>query len=91
MQNGDAQHFINEAFKHFKAIGAINAGVDLLVKSQLQRVMLADETSSKLESELGVVTVRNVPNLTAFCQAFIQAIAEHRHWGRQPTKQLVPA
>ena len=91
IQNGDAQHFVNEAFKHFKAISAINAGVDLLVKSQLQRVMLADETSSKLESELGVVTVRNVPNLTAFCQAFIQAIAEHRHWGRQPTKQLVPA
>ncbi|GAB6180922.1 hypothetical protein JCM14036_22410 [Desulfotomaculum defluvii] len=41
MKQGDAIHFVNEAFKHAKAIGATNEGVDLLTASQIQGVPTA--------------------------------------------------
>ncbi|MGI6238516.1 MAG: catalase [Christensenellales bacterium] len=91
LQQGDALHFVNEAFKHFKAIAASGEGVDLLVKSELRGVALADENTTDLVCELGVVTIRDAQDLTGFIQAFSQAIAAHRHWGRQPTKEHVPA
>ncbi len=90
VKQGDALHFVNEAFKHCKTIAATNEGIDLLVQSEMQGVTLADEKSSRLFTEFGVVTVRNVPNMADFGQEFIAAIAQHRHWGRQ-TKQMVPA
>ncbi len=91
LHQGDAIHFVNEAFKHFKTIAASGDGVDLLVQSQLQGVALADENTNKLVQELGVITIRNISDLTSFAGVFLQGIAQDRHWGRQPTKQLVPA
>lgn len=89
--HGDAIHFINEAFKHCKTIGATNEGVDLLNASQIMGVTTAmPESQGQLVNELGVLTVRNVSNMTDFSSSFIQAVAQHRHWGREMQKGSVP-
>ncbi|MED1017251.1 catalase [Bacillus atrophaeus] len=66
-----AKGFINEAYSHYKAIGAANEGVELLA-------LAAGSTE-----EPGLVTAKGEKDLTRFNQAFIEAIAEHRHWNRQ--------
>ena len=92
MTQGDSLHFVNEAFKHAKAVGATNEGVDLLAASQIQGVTMAGpETQAQLVSELGVVTIRNAADMGYFSEEFINAIAQHRHWARQAQKELVPA
>lgn len=92
LTQGDALHFVNEAFKHAKAIGATNEGVDLLVASQIKGLVTAGpETYAELVMEMGVVTIRNAADMGYFSQKFIEAIAQHRHWIRQNQKELVPA
>ncbi len=89
---GDSLHFVNEAFKHAKAIGATNEGVDLIAASQIQGVATAAPLSqAQLVDELGVVTIRNAADMGHFSQKFIETIAQHRHWMRQAQKELVPA
>lgn len=98
LNQGDSQHFVNEAFKHAKAIGASNEGIDLLASSQIQgAVMAGPDTYAQLVQELGVVTIRNAADMGNlgqegyFSQEFIKAIAQHRHWIRQGVKDMVPA
>lgn len=91
MQQGDAIHFINEAFKHCKAIAASNEGVDLLTTADINHISMAETYSHGLFSDTGVVTIRDSADLKDFAQEFIHAIAEHRHWARQQQKELVPA
>lgn len=80
----DARDFINEAFKHAKPIAAADEGVDLLQASDAARVGLAPPASrGQLNSALGVVTTRKTADWNSFGAEFIQAIAMHRHWGRQ--------
>lgn len=91
MSQGDAIHFVNEAFKHCKAIGATNEGVDLLAKSEIEGVAIAGpETKGALINELGVVTIRNEQQMGDFTQKFVDAISQHRHWGRKMQKDKVP-
>lgn len=92
LNHGDAIHFANKAFKHAKAIGATNEGVDLLVVSNIKDIAFAKpEEQAVLVNELGVVTIRNAADMAYFSQEFINAIAQHRHWGRQNQKTMVPA
>ena len=98
LNQGDSQHFVNEAFKHAKAIGASNEGIDLLASSQIQGAVLAGpDTYAQLVQELGVITIRNAADMGNFgqegyfSQEFIKAIAQHRHWIRQGIKDMVPA
>jgi len=87
---GDAMHFVNEAFKHAKTIGATNEGVDLVAAAQLQGVPIAlMQPQAQLVSELGIVTTRNAVEMGHFCQKLIEAIAQHRHWLRQKQKERV--
>lgn len=90
MNQGDTIHFVNEAFKHAKAIGAVNQGVDVLALSHISGVQLAQE-NAPFVSELGVVTVRDTTDLSDFCYEFIDAIARHRHWNREAMKGSIPA
>ncbi len=53
-QEGDARHFVSEAFKHGKAIGATDEGVDLLMASDLGGLDLASDGESAT-SRFGVV------------------------------------
>lgn len=91
--HGAALHFINEAFKHCKPIGATGEGVDLLMESEIRGIDFGDPGSTgggKVKSEKGVVTVRKPSNIDDFSGKFMQAIAEHRHWNRE-MKDQVPA
>ena len=88
---GDALHFVNEIFKHCKTIGATNEGIDLLNASDIQGVeTAAAETKDKIVNKLGVVTVY-ATEVDEFCTEFINAVAQHRHWGRQARKDMTPA
>ncbi len=90
-QEANAIRFINEAFKHCKAVGATGEGVDLLAGTDIEGVAIAGSgASAGLLSEEGVVTAPGGSNMKAFSEAFIEAIAQHRHWGRTQ-KDKVPA
>lgn len=85
---GDALHFINEAYRHCKPIGGIGEGVELLRSSQIPAANFADETS-RVVSDKGVVS-SPATDAAAFIEEFIRSIAEHRHWNRMQ-KDGVPA
>jgi len=88
---GDVIHFINEAFKHHKTIGASGDGVDLLLASDIQGVDLSDTlTTRQLVADQGVITMRDVADLDPFIQRLMAAVAEHRHWDRREA-EAVPA
>lgn len=92
LKQGDALHFVNEAFKHAKAIGATNEGVDLIAASQVQGVpTAAAQSSAQIVNELGVVTIRNAADMGVFSSKLVEAIAQHRHWIRMAQKEMVPA
>jgi catalase len=79
--NEDAISFIREVFMHCKPIAASGEGVDLLTQSGLQGIDLS-QTNGKVRAELGIVTNRDLSNIEAFSEAFVEAIKEHRHWLR---------
>ena len=83
---GDAIHFVNEAFKHCKTIAATGEGVDLLTASDTPSIT----SSEGLQSDQGIVVSRSAADMNAFAQTLIPAIAQHRHWTRAQKKQ-VPA
>jgi catalase len=88
-RSGDAVHFINEAFRHSKPIGAIGEGVELILDSNISGVDLASGAPADVVVDKGVVTTRSPSDLRPFIAALIQAIAQHRHWGREIA--VVPA
>jgi catalase len=88
---GDALHFVNEAFRHCKPIGATGDGVMLLQAAEIPDLHVAGpQSEDELVSHRGVVTSQDGIDLEAFSQAFVEAIAQHRHWERQ-TRERVPA
>jgi len=82
LQQGDAQVFINEAYKHGKPIGAAGEGAQLLSGSQ------STADAERMASH-GVVTGTSgdADRVTA---DFLQALALHRFWGR-PKLTALPA
>jgi len=70
----DAIHFINEAYKHCKAIAAEAEGVDLLNKTEAG-IKMKDKTDKNFLAT-GVLINRNP-------KEFIKAIAQHRFWERE--------
>lgn len=87
---GDAVHFVNEAFRHCKPLGATGQGVELLKAANLPDIQFAGQKSAdKVISDKGVVTSMKGDN-SAFNDLFIAAIAKHRHWDREK-KEQVPA
>ncbi len=76
-QEPDARHFINEAYKHCKAIAATGAGVGLV----------KDTGAGKADNDPAVILGEATSDVL---QNFIQAIAGHRNWARE-TVQKVPA
>jgi catalase len=85
---GDARHFVNEAFKHCKPLAAFGDGVDLLIACDLRGVALAN-AGNGIVADAGVITSRDA-DAGSLAQQLIDAIAAHRHWGRSQ-KQAVPA
>lgn len=70
----------------------MSEGVDLFDQSEILGVRLAVlDSRAQVTSEQGVVTTRNTSDPGAFVDAFLAAIAEHRHWIRLAQKDMVPA
>jgi catalase len=73
----DAIHFVNEAYKHCKAIAVSGEAANFL-----------NETfAGKAEDDKAVIIGKNSGSVT---NAFIKAIAEHRNWDRESARK-VPA
>jgi catalase len=102
-EQGEAVHYIAEAFRHGKPIGAIGDGVDLLAIAPLNGAGALDRTRTGLIDELGVVTVRAATDadgghaddgaggdqLRAFGTAFVHNLEQHRFFDRHVER--VPA
>ncbi len=76
LQEPAAIHFINEAFKHCKAIGADGEGELLIAESSIENRLV--------EGKLAGVVLNKQPN------EFIAAVAMHRFWEREEISK-VPA
>ncbi|GIP40507.1 catalase-2 [Paenibacillus sp. J31TS4] len=78
--------FVKEAFQHFKPIAAVGEGADLLLAAGVgaKAVAPADavDPAAALAAVPGVVVAQDASALGSFSEAFIAAIAEHRHWAR---------
>jgi catalase len=72
----DAVQFINEAFKHCKAIAAEGAGVEFIQTTDAGKNTHTTGKDDKTEASNGVLINGN-PN------DFIKAIAQHRFWQRE--------
>ena len=88
-EEGESLHFINEAFKHGKAIGAVGEGIELLEASSIRGLAFARPGGGVIGT-MGVVTAPAGHSLDEFLAAFERAIAAHRHWERAPLKEAVP-
>lgn len=81
-KDGYAMHFITEAYKHLKAVGAFGSGVDLLRNTGIDE-QLADDTDVVVSN--GVVSTAaaadDLPD--EFAEAFAAALAKHRAWERE--------
>jgi catalase len=74
--NGDAVHFVQEAYKHCKALCVIGEGARLLPR-------LGNGLGQGGAAIPGIVMGKSDPPARAqLAQAFIAAIARHRHWAR---------
>jgi len=79
--------FINEAYRHCKAIAATAEGIDLL-SSTFAGQKINGKSNTKSLASLGIITNKNYEPKTA--AAFINAIAQHRFWEREELSK-VPA
>ena len=87
---GDAIQFVNEAFRHGKAIGATGDAMSFLRESDIVGVNIAEPGTAGTVTDKGVVTNAGPDPDSSFNEQFIEAIRLHRHWTRDQKKQ-VPA
>jgi catalase len=89
--SGDALHFVNEAFKHCKAIAASGEGVDLLLASDIAGPSSNGHTpETELQNMAGICVARSAKETKALPKEFVDAIMQHRFFARQ-AKERVPA
>jgi len=82
----DAVHFLNEAYKHCKAIAA-DADARQVLEATYFRKKLPKDSDKETVLEEGVVVGGNTDTLSG---KFIAAIAQHRFWEREKARK-VPA
>lgn len=81
LQEQDPVHFINEAYKHCKAIAVDNEAADLLNATYIGKSLKGMKSKELVNAGLIV---------NGSAKDFIKAIAQHRFWERE-TKDKVPA
>ncbi|QFZ82050.1 catalase [Variovorax paradoxus] len=77
---GDAVHFVLEAYKHCKAICVVGEGVQLL--ATLGVTPEGEAPAGVVVAETPVTNLGDATAATQIAQDFIAAIAKHRHWDR---------
>jgi len=85
-EDADAIHFLNEAFKHCKAIAADDDAVQVLEATYFARKLPEDNDDDTVIAE-GIIIGMNAENLAG---QFIEAIKQHRFWDREVPRK-VPA
>ncbi|MFJ8079695.1 catalase [Streptomyces sp. NPDC096205] len=85
-EDPDAMRFVRDAYRHGKPIAALGSGVGVLAALEPEGLRLSAESQQVL-SDQGVVT-DTAPGRASpeFAQAFVDAIAAHRHWDRPPLR-----
>ena len=78
MADGDAVHFVLEAYKHCKPIAASGSGAGLL--ASLGITMPTDPGVTQPQPGVVLAAAGALPQ--TFAPQFLQAIAKHRHWDR---------
>lgn len=90
-QSGDALHFVSEAFKHAKPIGAAGAGADLLLSAGIARAPANGQTpAADLQKLDGVIVDQAARSLNGLAARFIEAMKQHRFFSRA-NKEMIPA
>lgn len=87
-QHGFAMHMILETLKHCKPIAAAGEAVEMLSHISPNKISFSDD--SKVIQDMGVVSVKVPDNLSAFNNAFIEAMAQHRFWERESLSDVIP-
>ena len=77
-QSGDARHFVLEAFRHLKALGALGSGRDVL-------------SAAHLPDNADGVATGDDGQWKDVVKAFVDAAGQHRVWSRQAQAESVPA
>jgi len=90
MQQGDARHFIDEAYKHAKPIAAMAEGVQLLAASAIGQAENLSKASPQSLSKQGIIAAAAGDDVQGVAKSFLAAIAKHRFWGR-PQQEWVSA
>jgi catalase len=80
--DGYALHFVTEAYKHLKTVGAFGAGIDLLRKAGIGEP-LAD--GQDVVAAAGVISTTAAEDTIPdqYFEEFASALAKHRAWNRQ--------
>ena len=84
--DGDAIHFLNEAFKHCKAIAADDDALQVLEATYFARKLPEDNEDDTVSAE-GIIIGIDAEELS---RQFIEAIKQHRFWDREVPRK-VPA
>ncbi|MEP6615413.1 MAG: catalase [Ginsengibacter sp.] len=82
MAEADPLHFIDETYRHCKAIAVDGDGIDLLNASYVGKKISGNQPGKQM-TQMGVI-------IDGSSKDFIKAIAQHRFWARE-TKEKVPA
>jgi catalase len=82
----DAIHFLNEAYKHCKAIAADVSAMPLLQETYFYKKLPEDHSKETALKE-GIIIHDDINELA---KRFVAAIAQHRFWDREKPKK-VPA
>lgn len=88
--DGEALHFINEAFKHCKPIAATGEGVELLMTGFLGRMSNGTRPDNSQLLEQGIAIGEQGGDVRATAEQFVQLVGQHRFYNR-PLKDAVPA
>lgn len=82
--DADAVHFLNEAFKHCKAIAADTAALQVVGSTYFARKIPAECTDQSVLLD-GLVFGDNASQLA---DRFIMALAQHRFWDREKPRKI---
>lgn len=82
--DADAVHFLNEAFKHCKAIAADAGAMQVIESTYFARKVPSDFSDESVLLD-GIVISDNPAKLA---KQFISAIAQHRFWEREKPRKI---
>ncbi|MEO8377176.1 MAG: catalase, partial [Candidatus Sumerlaeota bacterium] len=83
-REANAIHFVNETYRHCKAISADREGAEFLMRTQVGVALQAGkESDAKKLAKAGLI-------ICGTAQDFVEAIAKHRFWNYE-AQRLVPA